>query len=287
MVVADHRLVGMDHHPSMRTMDPLRMPLRRPPALEQIGCSRHGRVARERYRLDGVWGLHLYLYQGAVEIDGRRVAFAPDQLTITPPGAELVWHFPRDAVHHYCLLRFPAASASDVVDVPALHRLGPATARGVREGWERAIAGARTEASVAAAWAWDLLWRLRRMPTAPSPVLAAAGVPGAGAGAVHPALQNALALIAADPGHPWSLTGLAHRVGSSPNHLLRLFRARLGTTVMAYVRQQRVRLALRLLSHGSMPVREVARQIGITDHQAMNRFMRRETGSSPRRWRSA
>ncbi|MCK6491479.1 MAG: hypothetical protein L6R48_24785, partial [Planctomycetes bacterium] len=134
-------------------MDPLRIPLRHAPALAQIGCSRHGKVARERYRLDGVWGLHLYLYHGAVAIDGRRVEFAPDQLTITPPGAALEWQFPRDAVHHYCLLRFPAAQVDDLVELAPLHRLGSARARALREGWERAIATAPLEPAAAAAWA--------------------------------------------------------------------------------------------------------------------------------------
>jgi AraC-like DNA-binding protein len=266
-------------------MSDVAIPLRCPPVVVQIGCNRHGRVPRERYRMDGVWGLHLYLYRGRLDLDGARIAYGPDDLTITPPDHELVWHLPREAVHHYALLRFPKALERHRVELPVLHRLGPAAARAIRDAWERTIAIAQREPEAASAWAWDLLWRLALRPGTPPPDLAAAGVPGLSHGPAHPALQNALGLIENDPAHPWSQRGLAARVGLSVNHLSRLFRAGTGTTVMGHVRQVRARRALHLLAHASIPIGEIARQIGMPDLHAVNRFLRRETGASPRRWR--
>ena len=261
----------------------LRVPLRRPPCVSQIGLNVHGRLPRESYLMPGLWGLHLYHYAGSVEFDGRRFPFGPGSVSITPPDTELVWRFPTHAPHHYALLRFPGATADDAVGLPVISDLGGATAghaEAVRI--DGAIAAFAHEPQSANAWAWDLLWRLKPgLVRGPS----VAGIPGAAGGQVPPALQIILSMLELELDRTHSLEGLARRSGVSPNHLLRLFRKHCGKTVMSWLRHRRGERARELLTATNLPIADVARAVGCADLQAFNKLVRRVCGTSPRRLR--
>jgi AraC family transcriptional regulator len=57
---------------------------------------------------------------------------------------------------------------------------------------------------------------------------------------LHPAVRTAVARIETRLREPLSVVELAEAVGLSHNHLGRLFRAQLGTTVVAYIRDRRM-----------------------------------------------
>ncbi len=261
----------------------LQVPLRRPPQVTQVGLSVHGRLARERYRMPGLWGIHLYHYSGSVDIDGQRLDFKPGCITVTPPDTELVWRFPPHAPHHYALLRFTGARDEDQVQVPALTDLGGGAA-GYREAVaiDRVVAAFAHDPQRAHAWAWDLLWRL-----VPSPcrVQMVSGVPGTDGKPVPPALQNVLTMMELELDRPHALTGLARRAGISPNHLLRLFHQHCGDSVMGWLRRRRGERARELLTTTSLPIPDVAKAVGCADLQTFNKLVRRVCGASPRQLR--
>ena len=262
----------------------LHMPLRCHPIVTQIGMNVHGRLARERYRMPGLWGIHLYHYSGSVEIAGHRLAFTPGSVSITPPDTELVWRFPPRATHHYALIRFAHPTPEDAVPSPAMTDLGGPIA-GQREAAEidRVVAAFTREPQRAHAWAWHLLWRL--VPAERRGVVTA-GVPGASSASVPPALQITLTMIDLELDRPHALTGLARRAGISPNHLLRLFRTHCGTTVMGWVRRRRGARARTLLTTTNLPIRDIAQAVACVDLQSFNKLVRRECGCSPRSLRT-
>lgn len=75
---------------------------------------------------------------------------------------------------------------------------------------------------------------------------------------------------------------VAEAVGVSHNHLIRLFRAETGGTVVAYIRRRRMEQARHLLRESTLSIPAVAASVGIGDLQAFNKACRRELGASPR-----
>jgi AraC-like DNA-binding protein len=78
-------------------------------------------------------------------------------------------------------------------------------------------------------------------------------------------------------------TALA-RLGRSPDHCARAFRAVFGISPARYLAAQRTRQAEELLGEG-MPAVEVARALGFTDPGYFNRMFRRQAGCAPGHWR--
>jgi transcriptional regulator GlxA family with amidase domain len=69
--------------------------------------------------------------------------------------------------------------------------------------------------------------------------------------------------------------------------LVRLFRRHLETTPVAYIRKRRAEHAKHLLIHTTLPMKSIARQIGLTDLQQFNKLLRKTLGRSPRAIRFA
>lgn len=67
--------------------------------------------------------------------------------------------------------------------------------------------------------------------------------------------------------------------------LPKIFRARLGTTVFAYVRTARLRLARRLLRNDQISLEEVAAQTGFRSASNVSTALRAVEGISPREYR--
>lgn len=262
------------------------IPLRNPPQVFQLGLNVHGRLPRERYRMPGLWGIHLYHYDGTLEVAGRRFSFRRGDLSITPPDTELVWRFPHHAPHHYALIGFPQRTAHDVVDLPLISPLGSRAAElAASEAFDAAIAAFPIEPRRTTAWCWDLLWRLSPASGTVARGTHAAGVPGVAgttAGSVHPAMQICLRTIDLELDRSLSLNGLALRTGVSVNHLLRLFREQVGMTVMAYIRQRRAERARHLIEHTALPLVDIAAAVGLDSHQRLNKLVRQAFGKPPR-----
>ncbi|HEY1179311.1 MAG TPA: AraC family transcriptional regulator [Phytomonospora sp.] len=108
--------------------------------------------------------------------------------------------------------------------------------------------------------------------------LAGAAVPGPVE--AHPALVEAMDVIAAALPARLRIAEVARRVHLSESRLAHLFAERLGLTFRAHVRWERVRLALGMLSRGDSLSR-VAHAAGFSDAAHLSRTFRAMFGSAP------
>jgi transcriptional regulator GlxA family with amidase domain len=82
-----------------------------------------------------------------------------------------------------------------------------------------------------------------------------------------------------------SVPGLARRMSMSPRHFARQFRARLGASPGAYVRRLRVERARRRIEEGASRLKQVARDCGFPDEQALRRSFQGVVGITPAEYR--
>lgn len=82
-----------------------------------------------------------------------------------------------------------------------------------------------------------------------------------------------------------TLPEIARQVGLSTVHLNRIFRRDYGTTVMNYVRQQRIAAAKKILTEGSENISEIAVLVGFRRTSAFCDTFRSETGLTPNQYR--
>ena len=82
------------------------------------------------------------------------------------------------------------------------------------------------------------------------------------------------------------LATLADTAGYSLFHFARAFKQSEGQTPHGYLLQRRVERAQRLLTDSDLPLSEIARATGFSDHGHLSRLFRQRFGVSPRmlRW---
>jgi len=98
----------------------------------------------------------------------------------------------------------------------------------------------------------------------------------------HRLADQALRRLESSPARPPTLAALAAQLGVSAGHLGESLARATGSTWPDLVAAQRLRLARALLADAALPVREVARRVGLSDSRALARLVRRLTGRSPR-----
>jgi AraC-like DNA-binding protein len=246
------------------------------PRLVHAGVGVHGDPRRESFVMGDLWALHAYPYEAEVEVSGWRGTIRPGTVSLTPPGVKVVYSFPRGAQHRYAHFRL-ARGAAERMRLPFLQDEPGLYAR-VWAGLARVARARRERPGRAEVALWELLWDVAEAGEE------AARPQGTGD---HPALAAALGIIDEELARPLSLAGLARRVGVSQTHLIRLFRARFGVPVAAYVRERRVEKAEHLLRHTGLPFKAVAAQVGLGGPQAFNKVLRRLRGRGPRALRAA
>jgi transcriptional regulator GlxA family with amidase domain len=99
------------------------------------------------------------------------------------------------------------------------------------------------------------------------------------------ALQEVQRWVAANPARDHNITNLAKRVGMSPRHFARLFRAEVGLTPAVWVEVARVELARRLLEGGHITPKQVAPRCGFADADVLRRAFVRRVGVTPAEYR--
>jgi len=102
-----------------------------------------------------------------------------------------------------------------------------------------------------------------------------------------PVVGGALARIHREPGHPWTVAGLARAVGVPRATFSRRFTALTGQAPMVYVTAWRMTVASRLLREERHPLRDIARRVGCGSEFAFARACKRAVGHAPGRYRSA
>lgn len=98
---------------------------------------------------------------------------------------------------------------------------------------------------------------------------------------------HAMALLAAHTGtgRPPSLQALADTVGLSRTALLTEFRASVGTSPYAWLRDQRLQDAREALESTSLSITEIAKACGYAHVSTFSHAYRHRFGQSPRQWR--
>jgi AraC family transcriptional regulator len=81
------------------------------------------------------------------------------------------------------------------------------------------------------------------------------------------------------------LRDLAREAGVHPVYLARRFRRHYGRSVLDYLRDVRVRAAVRQLADATTPLSEVALAAGFSDQSHLTRVVRAATGLTPARYR--
>ncbi|MFF0269631.1 AraC family transcriptional regulator [Kribbella sp. NPDC004536] len=115
-----------------------------------------------------------------------------------------------------------------------------------------------------------------------------AGVAGVGLRvAVHPAVQQAMRVLEADLGEPWTLEQLAACVNLAPGYLIRVFGKHVGMSPMAYLNRIRAERAAGLLIETELPVATIGAAVGWHDPSHATRRFRSTFGLSPSQYRSA
>lgn len=87
------------------------------------------------------------------------------------------------------------------------------------------------------------------------------------------------------PGEDLSVAKLARRMNMSARHFARLFALRLGASPAAYVRRLRVEQARRRIEEGALRLKQVARDCGFGDEQALRRSFQAVVGITPAEYR--
>ncbi|GAA1659214.1 hypothetical protein GCM10009830_00220 [Glycomyces endophyticus] len=242
------------------------VPLGAPPEVVNAGVGVHGlTAAEERFRLPDLWQLHLYAYEGELDVGGTVHPIRPGHVSLVPAGTEIRFRYRGRSEHLYLHARL--ADRGGAHRVPVMQDAGAEVP--VLDAMLRKAVTA-TDPVRAAAEAWAVLWRLTELR------------PRAAGEGPHPAVAAALARIEERLPGPIAVPDIAAAVGLSHNHLTRLFRAGTGSTVVAHVRRRRLQRAEHLLRESTLSIPAIAASVGIPDLQAFNKACRREFGRSPR-----
>ncbi|QEL12930.1 AraC family transcriptional regulator [Kushneria phosphatilytica] len=102
-----------------------------------------------------------------------------------------------------------------------------------------------------------------------------------------PRLGKVIAAIHRDPGHEWTVAGMANAMDSSRSVFADRFRAALGISPLGYVTQLRMRLATQWIVEKGLSIEQVAERLGYGSQAAFSRAYKRETGQTPGEARNA
>lgn len=249
-----------------------RVPLTQPPVIADLGIGLHGVDSQvDDWCLPDLWSLHLYGYTGELEVCGTVIPIAPGRVSLVPPGVATRYRYRGESRHLFAHIRLPAQAGEDCPELPAMLDCGADLPR-IRDRFQTALEARSLLPQLARAELWSLLSLLSARQSSRYD----------DASGLHPAVRAALSHIEAHLNEPMSVASLARGVGLSHNHLTRLFRAQLGTTVVAHIRNRRMHRAHHLLTRTALSVKSVAPMVGFTDLQTFNKAFRKVYGVAPR-----
>jgi AraC-like DNA-binding protein len=219
-----------------------------------------------------LWQALLLHHPGTFSVNGYSFSIHPFDLVIVPPGSrcEIVRSGSDTYVYDYFTF-VPVESEADVVALPLHTNLGE-EGRFWDLNFRRGLQRLQLSRTSARAVAYSMLWAVAQP--------------------VSSAFQNVFVeaaekLIESRLHEPLKISEIAAELGVSQSQLGRLFMAEHGRSLKSYQREQRAKLAHRLLSQSTMPIKQVAASCGIGNVHTFNRFVREWFGVSPRTVRAA
>jgi AraC family transcriptional regulator len=239
-----------------------------PPDLVNVGVGVHGTTSRQDvFQLPDLWQLHLYRYHADIVVDGVPHAIRPGHVSLVPPGVVVRYLYRGRSEHLYAHLRL--APHGPAADVPVMQDAGT-QAPVLSDLMQHAIDVSARTPTQAVAQIWAALWRVAQLAESTEDRR------------THAAIGIAVAYIESNLAGPLTVPAIARAAGISHNHLTRLFRAELGSTVVGYIRTRRLARAEHLLRASTLPIAAVAASVGIRDLQAFNKACRQVLHASPR-----
>ncbi|HLO98823.1 MAG TPA: AraC family transcriptional regulator [Fimbriimonas sp.] len=235
-----------------------------------MGIPRHGEARLwDDYLLPEHWCFHIYSYQAILELDGVPCQIRPGWASLVPPGTRMTYKYSGSSEHVY--FHFKPIIGSHTYEVPMVFDL--------RERYQEFNSRARSAvelggrlSGLASAHLWSLLWDSTIPEGDHSRSKSAYG---------HPAVEMATRHIEQRLGTRLSVAELCKEVGVSYGYLTRLFTAHVGVSVSDYVRKRRADEAEHLLRSTTLPIKVIARTVGLPDLQRFNRLMHTAKGMSP------
>jgi len=229
----------------------------------------HGDPPVLRVFVPDVWAAILFDYEASVRIEGVCFALRPGLAAIIPPAIHRVFRFPAPCLHRVVNFAMPRRRRG----VPARPFVVDAQAHflGLRGQFDRALGLQATHPRRAEVKMWDMLLTLTDCP-----VVHEGAKP-----LMHPALVRAVATIESRLSQRFGVADVAAEAGISHNQLIRLFRREFDSTVVAYIRRRRMRVARHWLIHSDLPLKVIAARAGIPDPHLFNKTVRRTFGCSP------
>lgn len=92
-------------------------------------------------------------------------------------------------------------------------------------------------------------------------------------------------LLLADLQQPPSLKQIAHQVGTNPTKLSKVFQQHFGMTMFDYLHEHRLIQEQHLLRQTSLPIQQIADNIGYKNHCDFSVAFKRRFGLTPRQYR--
>lgn len=100
-------------------------------------------------------------------------------------------------------------------------------------------------------------------------------------------IEQALNLIHSHPEKSWSLESIAKQVGMSRSGFANNFKQKLGISVMDYITEWRITLALTMLKTSEKSILTVAMEVGYQNESSFSRVFKRKIGASPRDFKNS
>ena len=244
------------------------------PEIIQTGLSLHGYKAVESFRMNSsVYGLHVYMYSGSLKFDDGIHLFNDHSISITPPEKTIEWSFPENAPHYYIHFKLPTCIESGdrgsvlpvITESFDLHKEFCNEIEQISQLYPED----RFECEIRV---WALLMKIAQFRK----------IDRKAPYSCHPSVQIAKSIIENSVSEKLSVADIASKVGISPDHLSLLFRKNTGMTVKQFCTKVKCEKAYYLLTHSSMSIVSIAKEIGYQDLQQFNKLMHRSFGYSPR-----
>ncbi|MBS1715294.1 MAG: helix-turn-helix transcriptional regulator [Armatimonadetes bacterium] len=207
------------------------------------------------------WTMIVYMHSGVAHIDVHPFAYESGDCLVFPPQCR-AGHSVIGEDHPHYRIQFGLKGGGERRAVPLRSRLDGV----LTDGLARAYGSLSNVDRHPQAFVWYLLWHIS-LPEA--------------AYRSRTELYEAEEWIAAHLSDPFQVKDLAEAVGVSERTLQRLFRSEHQSSVAQFVRDRRVREAVRLLTQTRLPVKQVGARVGIPNSQGFYGFLRDAIGIGP------
>jgi AraC-like DNA-binding protein len=215
-----------------------------------------------------------------IEIDGVALRVGPGDVTLLHPGPRCVFRFAEEAATHvkYVAAYDPALPIA-LLSLFHVRPFSLPVSSAMQELMETILGLVERPAPPLAAIAWLITSGVALYGDEALAAGQMGGDPGAGE---HPSITAVREVVRQRLSEHIALSDLAAAAHVAPEHLVRLFRQRLGTTPIRFLWAARVRLGVHLLEHSELSVGEIAARVGCQSPKHFARLVRAEVGAPPR-----